>query len=158
MEDKKINHEVLMVLPRRTVYSKSSLAENWIDQQDSTDFSIMLEGEKIASAKWVDANDFGMLRPAIDFSCENDELRADLFVALMTRMALVYDQTPSKYPLYMRLDEADLELIAQASRIGFVPYFGEWQQRSADESEEDWKRITEALRKAYPAPENSLKH
>lgn len=158
MNDQNINNEVLMVLPRKTVYTASKLAENWVLNQDSAHFSISLEGSLIATAYWQEADDFGMNRPAIVFEGQSDALRADLFTALMTRMALAYDEIPSKYPLYIRLFESDLELIAQASRMGFVPYFGEWKKKTALESEEDWKRITEALRQAYPAQDDVMIH
>lgn len=158
MNDQKIENDVLMVLPRKTVYTAYKLVDQWVLDQDCSRFSISMGGRVIATSYWQEADDFGMVRPAIIFDAQNDEHRAELFTALMTRIALAYDEVPSKYPLYIRLSQSDLELIAQASRIGFVPYFGQWKERSAAESEEDWKSITEALRIAYPGPENTLIH
>lgn len=158
MNDKNIDNEVLMVLPKKTIYTAYKLAENWTCDQDSSHFTIFMAGVPIAMAYWQEADDFGMIRPAIVFDAQREDLRAELFTALMTRMALAYDEIPSKYPLYIRLFESDLELIAQASRMGFVPYFGQWKQKSADESEEDWKRITESLRQAYPGVDNTKIH
>lgn len=155
MEDKK-NNEILMILPRRTVYSAGKLPKNWELDQDATGLSISVDEEPTAYAFWKDAEDFGVSRPAIKFYTRSKELKSELFKALMKRLALAYDGMPSKYPLYIRLHEDDLELIAEASRIGFVPYFGTWKKKSAEQSENSWKKITDLLRIAYPAPATSL--
>lgn len=106
----------------------------------------------IFPGSWKDEDDFGMDRPTILFDVHGCDPRTkqELFEAVVSRLAIAYDQIPGKYPLYIRLSEADLDLIAQASHLGFIPYFGKWAKKTPEQSEKSWQAITDSLRTRYP--------
>lgn len=142
--------EILMVLPRKTIRRTPDLPSSWEIDQDACGLSVLIDCKPAAYAMWIYANDFGTQRPSIQFDAFCQEKKLQLFEALITRLALAYDQFPCKYPLYIRLGEQELDLIAMAHRMGFVPYFGQWSQKTSRQSEETWKNITDSLRKVYP--------
>ncbi|UNT92709.1 hypothetical protein [Allobaculum sp. Allo2] len=114
-----------MVLPKRVIHQESPLPDDWnVDWIDQS--AILKNGEEIiAEARLTDADDFGFLRPAICFEMsgeKEDVMKA--FESLISRLALDYEKTPSRNPLYIKLSAQDLELIAKASRMGFISYFG----------------------------------
>ena len=146
-----LDQEVLMVLPKRVIHQESPLPDDWnVDWIDQS--AILKNGEEIiAEARLTDADDFGFRRPAICFEMsgeKEDVMKA--FESLISRLALDYEKTPSRNPLYIKLSAQDLELIAKASRMGFISYFGEWKQADPDESEALWIQITEDLRRRFP--------
>ncbi len=151
MEMTNSNSEILMVLPKKTIRKHAALGQGWEIDQDSCGLSVLVDQQPAAYAMWISADDFGTQRPSIRFDAFVQSNKLQLFEVLITRLAIAYDQIPGKYPLYIRLRADDLDLIAMASRMGFVPYFGSWSLKTSEESEETWKRITDSLRNAYPA-------
>ncbi len=152
MEDRNLDNEILMILPRRTFFKASCLPGNWEVDQDPAGLSVLVDQQPAAYASWKDEDDFGTDRPAILFDVHGCDPRTkqELFEAVVSRLAIAYDQIPGKYPLYIRLSEADLDLIAQASHLGFIPYFGKWAKKTPEQSEKSWQAITDSLRTRYP--------
>lgn len=71
--------------------------------------------------------------------------------AMITKMAMLYDSIPGKYPLYLVTQSQSYMAIALYARLGFLPYFGEYKGHSAKQSQEDWERVTEILKEKVPA-------
>lgn len=141
---------VLMVLPKRAIGRPSEMDPKWDLDKDSSGISVFEQENLLARAVWETEDDFGFDRPAIQMTVLNQELELDLFEALVSRLALAYESMPSRYPLYIRVPKDHLMLIAKASRMGFVPYFGEWKESSSHHSQNTWEEITHALRTMYP--------
>lgn len=142
--------DILMILPRKTVRSEQPVPQGWEVDQDASGISLTIDDQPSFIASWREAGDFGMNRPAIRFQSLDGKLKPRAFEVLVSRLAKAYDQMPSRYPLYIRLHSKELPLIAAASRLGFIPYFGNWKEQSAAQSESAWNIITENLREAFP--------
>ncbi|MBF0578399.1 hypothetical protein IM774_01045 [Erysipelotrichaceae bacterium RD49] len=153
MEDQYSQNEILMILPRRTFFKASDLPGNWEVDQDPAGLSVLVDQQPAGYASWKDEDDFGMDRPSILFDIHGCDLHTKLalFEAMISRLAIAYDQMPGKYPLYIRLSEKDLDLIAKASHLGFIPYFGKWANQTEEQSEKSWQIITDHLRNRYPS-------
>lgn len=54
-----------------------------------------------------------------------------------------------RYPLYLIMDESELELIAQCTRLGALPFMGECLLYTREENESKWEEITENLRELF---------
>lgn len=141
--------DVLMILPRKTIHHPSALHEGWETDEDPVGLSILVDNQPAARACIENEGDFGLQRPALKVQ-DGAAQDQDLFEAIVSRLAMVYDQLPMRYPLYIRFHSNQLELIAKASRMGFVPYFGQWEEKTFDQSEEDWTKVTDSLRKVFP--------
>lgn len=150
MKDPFRNTEILMILPRRTILKAEPLPETWSLDTDPAGLSLYMNGRPVGYAFWKEASDFGMKRPAIGFTCSDEAHRLDIFEALVSRLAVAFDRIPGRYPLYIRLSSQNLDLIAKAGRMGFVPYFGCWSRKTSEQSESAWEMITERLRQRYP--------
>lgn len=66
--------------------------------------------------------------------------------ALITRLAMKYDQMPSRYPLYLSTQSESWGAIMLYSRLGFTPYLGEYEDHTEAQSVEDWEFVTEILK------------
>ncbi len=141
--------DVLMILPRKTIHHPSRLKAGWETDKDPVGLSILIDRKPAARASIEYAREFGQVRPVLRLF-EGAIMNQDLFEALASRLAILYDRLPMRYPLYIRFHCDQLELIAKASRMGFVPYFGQWEEKTSDQSEKDWTKVTASLRKIYP--------
>ncbi len=143
---------ILMILPRRTILRRPSFERDFrFEVFKEGMVQAFLEEDQIGQAWWEDALDFeGIVRPVLVFTCQKKEYEFEVFEGLISHLALTFDGIPGRYPLYIKFKETNLPYIAKASRMGFIPYFGEWIESSAKESEAKWQEITEALRQAYP--------
>lgn len=142
--------EVLMILPRRTIFQKSTLPENWHLKQEEA-LSLYQNEVCLAKAFYSFAFDFeGLERPILIFEPYVEEEKIKAFEILASHLAIAFDQIPGRYSLYMKIKNDELSFIAKASQMGFTPYLGTWKQSSNEESEEAWNQITEALRQVYP--------
>lgn len=150
MKDQFRNTEILMILPRRTIHQAGPLMDTWMVDKDSAGLSLFIDGVPAGYADWQEASDFDMERPAIEFFYQEGSQKLDIFEALISRLAIAFDRIPGRYPLYIKLKSTELDLIAKASRMGFVPYFGCWHGKTSDQSEFSWKMITDHLRQRYP--------
>lgn len=142
--------DVLMVLPRRSIYRVRPLPAGWTVDQDPQGITLYVDRKPAAHARLCKREDFGQNRLALSFSCMDSELSGPAFEVLVSRLALAFDEVPSRYPLYVRFGSSEHVQIITASHMGFIPYLGEWNERTADDSESDWEMITEDLRRVYP--------
>lgn len=139
-----------MVLPKKVIRQPSALKPDWELDKDPEGITIYETKKPVGHMNWQDSDEFGMERPAITLLLSDKE-DPDLFDAMVSRLAIAYENLPERYPLYIRIPKTNLPLIAHAHRLGFIPYFGTWKESDADHSVADWEEITEALREAYPA-------
>ncbi|WP_304684013.1 hypothetical protein [Ileibacterium valens] len=145
------NQDILMVLPKNTIHTPNEMSQDWEIDKDSGGITIYTKNKLLGYADWRNRKDFGFSRPAINIQLLDSEQEMNVFEALISRLATAYEMMPSRYPLYIRLPQQHTSLIAQAARMGFIPYFGEWKESSKENSENDWKKITEQLRHDFPA-------
>lgn len=143
-------NDILMILPRRTILKAEPLKDTWSLDKDSAGLSLYIDSVPVGYACWQSALDFGIERPAITFACSDEENKLAAFEALVSRIAIAFDQMPGRYPLYIRLHSSQLDLIAKASQMGLQPYFGRWSMMDGEESEHSWQLITDSLRQSYP--------
>lgn len=139
-----------MILPKRTIRRLKKLPGNWEVDQDPAGVSLFIDHKSTALAYYSDEGDFGNKRPAIHFVCEEGREAGRIFELLVSRLCLGFENTPSRNPLYIRLSDEQTDLIAAASRMGFLPYFGDWKESNATQSVQSWASITESLRTCYP--------
>ncbi len=147
------NQDILMVLPKNTIHSPNEMSQDWEVDKDGAGITIYTKDRLLGHADWRNRKDFGFSRPAIDIKLIDKEQEMKVFEALVSRLASAYEMMPSRYPLYIRLPQKHTSLIAKAARMGFIPYFGEWKESTRENSENDWKRITEQLRQDFPSHE-----
>ncbi len=142
--------EILMILPRRTILRMPSSSFRF-EALEKSKIKAYLEEIQVGQGCWQEAFDFeGVGRPTLIWEIRQTENELEIFEGLISHLALAFDQIPGRYPLYLKLQATNLPYIAKASRMGFIPYFGQWKQSSAQESEMIWQDITDALRKTYP--------
>lgn len=134
--------EVLMVLPKKTVKNVEEPADIEIEVKTEI-VNVYADGKQIGKASIEKRKDYGIVRDALVFDKEGDRAFLPFMASVLGKQ---YELKRTRYPLYIKLDSEDLEAIALLSRIGFIPYFGEWNEASASQSEEVWTEITEALR------------
>lgn len=159
--------EVLMVLPRRTIHGKSpinkqdSILIKTEQRPDTVKFKIFDAGIQVGEAWIIDSDEFGMQRPRLKLllsksladqpeKMPDSAYQLTLISALLFEAGKEFDKTPGRYPLYIRASGDELGMIAAASRLGFIPYFGEWNESTAKQSEWSWQTVTELLRKQFP--------
>lgn len=65
---------------------------------------------------------------------------------LITALAREYDAMPGSYPLYLSTQSQSYGAIKLYSRLGFQPYMGAYEGHTREQSEEDWKTVTDILR------------
>lgn len=102
------------------------------------------QGKVIGSACLKIGQEYGMDRMKIEVDCSSSD--SELYTYLVSKMSLLYDEIPSKYPLYIVLDSTQLEQIKILARIGFTPYLGQTKEVSEEENKEIWETITNQLR------------
>lgn len=144
------NQDILMVLPKNTIHYPSEMSRDWEIEKDGGGITIYTKDRLLGHAEWHARRDFGFERPAINIRMIDREEEMKVFESLISRIAMAYEMMPNRYPLYIRLPQKHTALIAKASRMGFIPYFGEWKEASKDQSVKDWERITEDLRREFP--------
>ena len=100
--------------------------------------------QEIGKASLVQGNEFGVKRYKVEAQCDLNDM--DLYHYLVSKMCVHYDTLPSKYPLYIVLNESQLESIKILSSIGFTPYLGDMKEQSEKENKRIWELITQRLR------------
>ena len=66
--------------------------------------------------------------------------------AMLTKLCMIYDTIPSKYPLYLATQSQSYGAIKLYSRLGFTPYLGAYKGCSEQKSKNAWQNVTEILR------------
>jgi hypothetical protein len=141
--------EVLLVLPNKTIRCLPKGADALqVETNDQT--ATVTEGEAVYKAGIETDSSFGMERKALAFSKLPQTLAELPLETLIASLALKYDKEANRYPLYVKVMADELDLIAILTRMGFVPFWGEWKGHTAAQSEAQWEEITEKLREKYP--------
>lgn len=65
--------------------------------------------------------------------------------AILTRLCIMYDSIPSKYPLYLVTQSQSYGAIKCYSRLGFTPYLGAYHGSSEQKSKQAWQSVTQIL-------------
>ncbi len=105
------------------------------------------QGHLMASAGLWKGDHFGMDRLRIHYvSVSQKAQHKGIASAMVSHLVCLYDEMPSKYPLYLATQTNSYGAIAMYSHLGFTPYLGEWKNCSKEESERNWEIATEILR------------
>lgn len=75
-----------------------------------------------------------------------DHQHKGLAKAVISRIACDYETMNSRYPLYLSTQSQSHGAIKLYTRLGFIPYMGEYKDHTSEQSQEDWKLVTEVLR------------
>lgn len=65
--------------------------------------------------------------------------------AMLTRLCIMYDSIPSKYPLYLVTQSQSYGAIKCYSRLGFTPYLGAYHGSSEQKSKQAWQSVAQIL-------------
>ena len=65
--------------------------------------------------------------------------------AMLTRLCIMYDSIPSKYPLYLVTQSQSYGAIKCYSRLGFTPYLGAYHGSSEQKSKQAWQSVMQIL-------------
>lgn len=66
--------------------------------------------------------------------------------AMLTKLCMMYDTIPIKYPLYLATQSQSYGAIKLYSRLGFTPYLGAYKGCTEQKSKNAWQNVTEILR------------
>ena len=66
--------------------------------------------------------------------------------AMLTKLCMMYDTIPSKYPLYLATQSQSYGAIKLYSRLGFTPYLGAYKGCTEQKSKNAWQNVTEILK------------
>ena len=69
--------------------------------------------------------------------------------AMLTKLCMMYDLIPSKYPLYLATQSQSYGAIKLYSRLGFTPYLGAYKGCTEQKSKNAWQNVTEILRSKF---------
>lgn len=150
------NIRVLMVLPKRTISSYTEQDVCWRIVREGDALILKAEGRiesEYMKATLQAGSDFGTERTALIVEGNAELFEEAALQELLKAAALEFEKEPGKYPLYLKTTSQTLGVIANAARIGFQPYLGEWKEASRKQSEIDWMIITEKLRSYSSAQE-----
>lgn len=101
----------------------------------------------VGSAGIWPGNHFGMKRLRVHYvSVSQVAQHKGIASSMVSRLIHMYDEMPSKYPLYLATQTNSYGAIAMYSHLGFTPYLGQWKDCSKEQSEENWEIATEILR------------
>ena len=106
-----------------------------------------VQGHLIASAGLWKGNHFGIERLRIHYVSVNQKAQhKGIASSMVSHLIRLYDEMPSKYPLYLATQTNSYGAIAMYAHLGFTPYLGEWKNCTKEESERNWELATEILR------------
>lgn len=106
------------------------------------------QGELVGSAGLWQGNHFGQNRLRVHYVAVSESAQHQgIASAMVSKLIAMYDQIPSKYPLYLATQTNSYGAIAMYSHLGFTPYLGAWRDCSEAQSKDNWELATEILRK-----------
>lgn len=101
----------------------------------------------LGSAGLWKGDHFGMDRLRIHYVSVSEKAQhKGIASSMVSRLIRIYDEMPSKYPLYLATQTNSYGAIAMYSHLGFTPYLGQWKSCTKEESEQNWEIATEILR------------
>ena len=104
-------------------------------------------GELVGSGVLMNGEDYGMKRISVQHMSvrEKDQFQG-IGRAILSKLALDYESSPGKYPLYAVLTTGAYGAVILLSRMGFTPYMGEFKGCSEKQSQKNWEAETELLK------------
>lgn len=140
--------EVLMVLARKHVFKEQPLPKAYQYVQDGAAIVLDAKLNTVGQASLVMQEEFPDYpdRKKVELWVHPDHKCRGIEEAVLSKLAMEYDKTVSRYPLYIRLDGSDLDLVRCLARFGWTPYLGCWKGHGQAQSEKDWEEITARLR------------
>lgn len=69
--------------------------------------------------------------------------------AMISHLAIMYDQEPTKYPLYLVTQSQSYAAIRLYSHMEFTPYLGQSNRASVSENEYAWQEVEKILADKY---------
>ena len=110
-------------------------------------FVVNENNELVGSAGLWFGNDFEESRlrvhyVAVSLSAQHKKIAQ----AMLTKLCMMYDMIPSKYPLYLATQSQSYGAIKLYSRLGFTPYLGAYKGCTEQKSKNAWQNVTEILR------------
>lgn len=72
--------------------------------------------------------------------------RQGIAKAMVTKICMQFDRIKGKFPLYAKVNAQSYIAIMLLARLEFTPFLGETKNKTEQESQEDWTKITEILR------------
>lgn len=144
------NQQVIMVLSKKSIHKPISLEQDYeIKSNDDLEYTITRNKEEAAHGLLKTGDAFNDSRLFIQGLKISDTQNFDSLVpALVSRLVLLNESKPSKYPNYVLVDAEDISLIKALARMGFTPYLGPWKNADEEESEKIWEVITQQLRES----------
>ncbi len=118
-------------------------------EKASDDFLFVVDQENqlVASCGLWQGNHFGMPRQRIHYvAVHPNHQHKKIAQAMLTKLCLHYESKPTKYPLYLATQTGSYGAVALYSRLGFIPYLGEYPGCSKQENEQHWQAVTDILR------------
>ena len=104
-------------------------------------------GQLVGSGVLMNGDEYGMKRLSLqNLSVSEDDQYQGIGKAIVSRLALQYEASPSKYPLYCTLPLGAYGAVILLSRMEFTPYLGEFKGCSEKENRDNWQRETEILK------------
>ena len=103
--------------------------------------------ELVGSAGLWYGNDFDESRlrvhyVAVGLSAQHKKIAQ----AMLSKICMMYDLIPGKYPLYLATQSQSYGAIKLYSRLGFTPYLGAYKGCTEQKSKNAWQNVTEILR------------
>lgn len=106
------------------------------------------ENELVASAGLWYGNDFEQDRLRIHYvAVSQNAQHQKIAQSMLTKLCMIYDQIPGKYPLYLATQSQSYGAIKLYARLGFTPYLGAYKGSSEQKSKLAWESVTNILKK-----------
>lgn len=104
-------------------------------------------GELVASAGLWPGNDFENNRYRLHYvSVSQSAQHNKIAQSMISKLCILYDSIPSKYPLYVSTQSQSYGAIVLYTKMGFHPYLGEYNGCSQKENEKAWEFVTQVLK------------
>lgn len=106
------------------------------------------ENELVASAGLWYGSDFNQDRLRIHYVAVLQKAQhRKIAQSMLTKLCMMYDEIPSKYPLYLATQSQSYGAIKLYSRLGFTPYLGAYNGCSEEKNKQAWQMVTDILKK-----------
>lgn len=138
------------------LFETQEQAENKLDEMLKQDinffkenflFVVNKENELVASAGLWIGKDFDGDRLRLHYISVDPKAQHNKIAhAMISRLCIKYDSISGKYPLYLATQSQSYGAIALYSRMGFIPYLGEYNGCSQEENEAAWEYTTKILK------------
>ncbi|MBQ0065067.1 MAG: GNAT family N-acetyltransferase [Firmicutes bacterium] len=134
------------------------MAGNFKEQKEAYDFFWNMDRDKfvfvqdengklVGSAGLYPGEHFGMKRLRLGkLVVLLDHQREGIATAMITKLCVLFDSIPDRFPLYVSVNAQQHEAIKTFAKLEFTPYFGFWEGHTDKQSEHDWEIVTEILR------------